>query len=103
MSPPLTVDTETNHNGVITVIASFSLFLVLGSLGIRVHSAYSRKVRQLDDLTFAATVVCLSVSTNADSFRRSWLLTSDKSRSSPWHIYLWSLCRSTLAGESQSC
>ncbi|CAI7668942.1 unnamed protein product [Penicillium discolor] len=57
MSPPLTVDTETNHNGVITVIASFSLFLVLGSLGIRVHSAYSRKVRQLDDLTFAATVI----------------------------------------------
>ncbi|KAF4772184.1 hypothetical protein HAV15_004967 [Penicillium sp. str.  len=57
MSPPLTVDTETNHNGLITVIASFSLFLVLGSLGIRVHSAYSRRVRQLDDLTFAATVI----------------------------------------------
>ncbi|CAG8048890.1 unnamed protein product [Penicillium nalgiovense] len=56
LSPPLTVDTEINHNGVITVIASFSLFLVLGSLGIRVYSAYSRRVRQLDDLTFAATV-----------------------------------------------
>ncbi|KAJ5511360.1 hypothetical protein N7453_003463 [Penicillium expansum] len=57
MTPPLTVDTEINHNGLITVIASFSLFLVLGSLGIRVHSAYSRRARQLDDLTFAATVV----------------------------------------------
>ncbi|CAG8046395.1 unnamed protein product [Penicillium nalgiovense] len=56
LSPPLTVDTEINHNGVITIIASFSLFLVLGSLGIRVYSAYSRRVRQLDDLTFAATV-----------------------------------------------
>ncbi|CAG8902648.1 unnamed protein product [Penicillium egyptiacum] len=56
LSPPLTVDIEINHNGVITVIASFSLFLVLGSLGIRVYSAYSRRVRQLDDLTFAATV-----------------------------------------------
>ena len=72
LSPPLTVDIEINHNGVITVIASFSLFLVLGSLGIRVYSAYNRRVRQLDDLTFAATVVCLSVSTNADPFRRSW-------------------------------
>lgn len=71
MTPPLTVDTETNHNGVITVIASFSLFLVLGSVGIRVHSAYSRRARQSDDLTFAATVVCLSVSTNADSLGRS--------------------------------
>ncbi|KAJ5844785.1 hypothetical protein N7534_008454 [Penicillium rubens] len=57
LSPPLTVDTEINHNGVITVIASFSLFLVLGSLGIRVYSAYNRRVRQLDDLTFAATVI----------------------------------------------
>ncbi|KGO58311.1 hypothetical protein PEX2_068210 [Penicillium expansum] len=57
MTPPLTVDTEINHNGFITVIASFSLFLVLGSLGIRVHSAYSRRARQLDDLTFAATVI----------------------------------------------
>lgn len=70
LTPPLTADTEINHNGVITVIASFSLFLVLGSLGIRVYSAYSRRVRQLDDLTFAATVVSLSVSTNADPFRR---------------------------------
>ncbi|KAJ5801764.1 uncharacterized protein N7518_003832 [Penicillium psychrosexuale] len=57
LTPPLTADTEINHNGVITVIASFSLFLVLGSLGIRVYSAYSRRVRQLDDLTFAATVI----------------------------------------------
>ncbi|CAI7616544.1 unnamed protein product [Penicillium crustosum] len=57
MTPPLTVDTETNHNGVITVIASFSLFLVLGSVGIRVNSAYSRRARQSDDLTFAATVI----------------------------------------------
>lgn len=72
MTSPLTVDTEINHNGFITVIASFSLFLVLGSLGIRVHSAYSRRARQLDDLTFATTVVCLSISTNVDFFRRSW-------------------------------
>ncbi|CAI7656043.1 unnamed protein product [Penicillium viridicatum] len=57
MTPPLTVDTEINHNGVITVIASFSLFLILGSLGIRVYSAYSRRVRQLDDLIFAVPVI----------------------------------------------
>ncbi|KAJ5425015.1 hypothetical protein N7465_000085 [Penicillium sp. CMV-2018d] len=57
MTPPLTVDNKINHNGVITVIASFSLFLILGSLGIRVYSAYSRRVRQLDDLIFAAPVV----------------------------------------------
>ncbi|KAJ5153648.1 uncharacterized protein N7500_009087 [Penicillium coprophilum] len=57
LTPPLTVNNELNHNGVITVIASFSLFLVLSSLGIRVYSAYSRKSRQLDDLTFAVTVV----------------------------------------------
>lgn len=75
MTPPLTVDTKTNHNGVIIVIPSFSLFLILGSLGIRVHSAYSRRARQLDDVTFATTVVCLSVSTNVDSFRRYCLLT----------------------------
>jgi len=65
---PLTVNNETNHNGVITVITSFALFVVLGSLGIRIYSAYSRRVRQLDDLTFAATVVYLSVSTDLDPF-----------------------------------
>ncbi|EKV06536.1 hypothetical protein PDIG_77330 [Penicillium digitatum PHI26] len=57
MTPPLTVDTDINHNGLITVMASFSLFLVLGSLGIRVHSAYSRRARQWDDLTFLVTVI----------------------------------------------
>ncbi|KAJ5817381.1 hypothetical protein N7447_009614 [Penicillium robsamsonii] len=57
LTPPPTVNTELNHNGVITVITSFSLFLVLGSLGIRVYSAHSRKSRQLDDFTFAATVI----------------------------------------------
>ncbi|KAJ5781302.1 hypothetical protein N7457_006462 [Penicillium paradoxum] len=55
--PPLTVDNDLNHNGVITVIASFALFLVVGSLGIRVYSAYNRRVYQLDDATFAATVI----------------------------------------------
>ncbi|CAG8404812.1 unnamed protein product [Penicillium salamii] len=57
LTPPLTVNNDTNHNGVITIITSFALFIVLGSLGIRVYSAYSRRVQQLDDLTFAATVI----------------------------------------------
>lgn len=69
LTPPLTVNNETNHNGFITVIASFALFLVLGSIGIRVYSAYSRRIQQLDDLTFAATVVCVSASTDMDPFR----------------------------------
>ncbi|KAJ5189995.1 hypothetical protein N7491_007964, partial [Penicillium cf. griseofulvum] len=59
LTPPLTVNTELNHNGVITFIASVSLFLILGSLVIRVYSARSRKSRQLDDLTFAATILAL--------------------------------------------
>ncbi|KAJ5344702.1 hypothetical protein N7452_002706 [Penicillium brevicompactum] len=59
LTPPLTSNNETNHNGVITIITSFALSMVLGSLGIRVYSAYSRRVHQLDDLTFAATVVCV--------------------------------------------
>ncbi|KAJ5091053.1 hypothetical protein NUU61_005923 [Penicillium alfredii] len=54
--PPLTVNNDVNHNGLIAVITSFSLFLVLGSLGIRVYSAYNRKARQMDDPTFTATV-----------------------------------------------
>ncbi|OQE36965.1 hypothetical protein PENCOP_c011G00675 [Penicillium coprophilum] len=57
LTPPLTANNELNHNGVITVMTSFSLFLVLSSLGIRVYSAHSRKSRQLDDLTFAVTVI----------------------------------------------
>ncbi|KAJ5818993.1 hypothetical protein N7474_004584 [Penicillium riverlandense] len=57
LSPPLTVDNDVNHNGVIMVITSFALFLVLGSLGIRVYSAYSRRARQMDDWAFAFTVV----------------------------------------------
>lgn len=57
LTPPLTVDNDTSHNGIIAIIAAFALFLVLGSLGIRIYSAYNRRVRQLDDLTFAATVV----------------------------------------------
>ena len=64
LTPPLTTNTETNHNGVITIITSFALSVVLGSLGIRMYSAYSRRVHQLDDLTFAATVVCLCVLTD---------------------------------------
>lgn len=65
LTPPLTVNNETNHNGVITILTSFALFVVLGSVGIRVYSAYSRRVHQLDDLTFAATVVCLDVLSDA--------------------------------------
>ena len=59
LSPPLTVDNDVNHNGVIMIITSFALFLVLGSSGIRVYSAYSRRARQMDDWTFALTVVWL--------------------------------------------
>ncbi|KAJ5349473.1 hypothetical protein N7541_007200 [Penicillium brevicompactum] len=57
LTPPLTANNETNHNGVITIITTFALSMVLGSLGIRVYSAYSRRVHQLDDLAFAATVI----------------------------------------------
>ncbi|KAJ5625293.1 hypothetical protein N7510_001602 [Penicillium lagena] len=56
LSPPLTVDSDDNHNGVIMVITSFALFMVLGSLGIRVYSAYCRRARQMD-WAFAFTVV----------------------------------------------
>lgn len=63
LEPPLTVNNGTNHNGVITIIASFALFMVIASLGIRVYSAYSRRVKQLDDLTFATTVVSVFVLT----------------------------------------
>jgi hypothetical protein len=75
MTPPLTVNNETNHDGLITVITSFALFVVLGSLGIRVYSAHSRRVRQLDDLTFALTVVSLSISTDAGPLKKSCSLT----------------------------
>jgi hypothetical protein len=77
LTPPLTVNNATNHNGVITVITSFALFVVLGSLGIRVYSAYSRRVRQLDDLTFAVTVVCLSIWADVGPLRRAGLLIFD--------------------------
>ncbi|KAJ5592034.1 uncharacterized protein N7459_002403 [Penicillium hispanicum] len=57
-TPPLTVDNSINHNGLIAVLTAFSMFLVLGSLGIRVYSAYNRRARQLDDdWCFGLTVV----------------------------------------------
>ncbi|CAG8919576.1 unnamed protein product [Penicillium salamii] len=97
LTPPLTANNETNHNGVITIIASFALFIVLGSLGIRVYSAYSRRVQQLDDLSFAATVVCLGASYSADILYAAVLSSSKVStalfyrtitlRSSSWMSY----------------
>ncbi|CAG8134183.1 unnamed protein product [Penicillium salamii] len=93
LTPPLTVNNETNHNGVITIITSFALFIVLGSLGIRVYSAYSRRVQQLDDLSFAATVASYS----ADILYAAVLSSSKLStalfyrtitlRCSPWMSY----------------
>ncbi|CAG8291532.1 unnamed protein product [Penicillium salamii] len=79
LTPPLTVNNENNHNGVITII--------------RVYSAYSRRVQQLDDLTFAATVASYSV----DILYAAVLSSSKAStalfyrtitlRSSPWMSY----------------
>ncbi|KAJ5630327.1 uncharacterized protein N7484_010427 [Penicillium longicatenatum] len=57
MTPPLTVDNDENHSGLITIILSFAMFLVLGSLGIRVYSAYARHARGMDDFFFALIVV----------------------------------------------
>ncbi|KAJ6014360.1 hypothetical protein N7540_008951 [Penicillium herquei] len=57
MIPPLTVDNDTNHSGLLAIITSFTTFLILGSLGIRAYSAYSRHVRGKDDLFFGFIVI----------------------------------------------
>ncbi|KAJ5801970.1 uncharacterized protein N7503_004420 [Penicillium pulvis] len=57
MTPPLTVDDYENHSGLITIILSFAMFLVLGSCGIRVYSAYARHAGGMDDIFFAFIVV----------------------------------------------
>lgn len=98
LTPPLTVNNGTNHNGVITIIASFALFMVIGSLGIRVYSAYSRRVKQLDDLTFATTVVGVFIVAGT---LRCRLLMTWWPRSLPWHRYLPSLLKFTSAGGKQ--
>lgn len=56
---PLAAENSIDHAGLITIITSFTVFLVLGSLGIRIYSAYIRRTRQMDDWTFAGTAVCL--------------------------------------------
>ncbi|KAJ5732415.1 hypothetical protein N7493_003896 [Penicillium malachiteum] len=67
MIPPLTVDNETNHSGLLAIITSFTIFLVLGSLGIRVYSAYSRHVRGKDDLFFGFIVIVALAQASAAS------------------------------------
>lgn len=55
-SPPLAVDNSVDHSGSIVLLTAFSLFLVLGSLGIRVYSAYNRRAHQrVDDWCFGLT------------------------------------------------
>lgn len=60
-TPALTADDAVDHTGLITVITAFAMFLVLGSLGIRVYSAYSRRILQTDDWAFAGTVVWFGI------------------------------------------
>ncbi|KAJ5183951.1 hypothetical protein N7492_001567 [Penicillium capsulatum] len=57
MRPPLAAETNLDHAGSIIIITSFTMFLVLGSLGIRVYSAHIRQTRQQDDWTFAGTTI----------------------------------------------
>ncbi|KAJ5937610.1 hypothetical protein N7454_003952 [Penicillium verhagenii] len=65
MIPPLTVDNDENHSGLITIIVSFAMFLVLGSLGIRVYSAYTRRARGSDDIFFTFIVIIALVQISA--------------------------------------
>lgn len=57
LTPPLTENNDENHSGLIAIIMSFAMFLVLGSLGIRIYSAYARRARGIDDRFFAFIVV----------------------------------------------
>jgi hypothetical protein len=59
ISPPLTVDTEDDHGGLIVVITSVSLFIVLTALGFRLYSWYIKNGMRKDNYAFLATVVRL--------------------------------------------
>ncbi|RAL03183.1 uncharacterized protein BO80DRAFT_423152 [Aspergillus ibericus CBS 121593] len=58
VSPPLTEDNDHNHNGLIVIITSLSLFLILASLGIRLFASSKRGLLLKDDYVLFAVVIC---------------------------------------------
>lgn len=82
MQPPLTVESDVDHSGLITIITAFAMFLTLGSLVIRVYSAYIRRTIQVDDWTFGATAVC------SQSIGHQMDLGTDYGRLSLWFKHL---------------
>ncbi|KAJ5199669.1 hypothetical protein N7491_009533 [Penicillium cf. griseofulvum] len=57
VSPPLTMDNDHNHSGLVVVITAVNLCLVLFSLAARSFSSYHRNSLQRDDYTFGALVL----------------------------------------------
>lgn len=57
ISPPLTQNNSHNHNALIVIIASLSLFLALASLAIRTYAISRRGATLKDDYVLLTIVV----------------------------------------------
>lgn len=68
VTAPLIADNDRNHGGLIVVLSSFSLFLVLASLAVRVYAAYMRHVVQMKDYVFGIAVVWFCSSDGSHDF-----------------------------------
>ncbi|PWY69799.1 hypothetical protein BO70DRAFT_390059 [Aspergillus heteromorphus CBS 117.55] len=61
VSSPLTEDNDYNHNGLIVIITSLSLFLILASLGIRLFASSKRGHIFKDDYVLFVVAACACV------------------------------------------
>ncbi|EPS27132.1 hypothetical protein PDE_02074 [Penicillium oxalicum 114-2] len=55
--PPLTIDTEDNHGGLVVIWTSLALVLILSSVAARIYSAHHRRLFQRDDALFGVLVI----------------------------------------------
>ncbi|KAI9039206.1 uncharacterized protein KD926_009840 [Aspergillus affinis] len=74
IAPPLTEDNDHNHNALIVIIASFSMFLAVASLAIRIYASQSRGAVLEDDyvLLLVVIIACTQVSAALTQVHYGW-------------------------------